>query len=207
LSRKPCNETRNLKKFSAASEKVTPPSTTEKVTPPSTTEKVTPPSTTEKVTPPSTALSQDQLVPHLPDETRLIRLKADTEAFEDKSFVLSGAIRLTHKYQGSYERYESTFYSFEFTENGKTWGDRGYTISAYLSRRMGKPIADRIIKSQEEREARGEWEMVIACRIKATMDKRRWTDWTAVEILDIQFLNDNGDGWGPWMLGTAEVPR
>jgi hypothetical protein len=151
--------------------------------------------------PSSTLLLNDQLVPHLPDETTLIRLKADPEAFVGKTFILCGDMWVANYYNFNYVYAQSTHYSFRFWECGKTWGDRREYVSAYLRRDVGKRIADELVRSQEESGAS------VACRIKGTILPGDAIQWNSIEILDVQFLNAGGDDWEPWMLGTPDGPK
>jgi hypothetical protein len=158
--------------------------------------------------PSSKLLSAKQLVPHLPDETKLIRLKTTPEHFVGKTFILCGGIQVSDNYSGTYYFHtEPVYYSFEFLVFGNTWGERADdVVLGYLRKDRGKRIADRIIAAQESWEARGK-RGVLACRIKATILPESYAlggRWWQVEIVDVQFLNSSRDGWEPWMVETAE---
>ena len=140
------------------------------------------------------------LVPHHDDETKLIRLKTDPDAFVGKTFILCGSVLATNYYNYDYRSSQSSHYSFRFRQSGRTWEDEtDEEVTGYLERNRGRPIADRVIEVQEKQNA---WK---ACRIKGTILPGGSERWDTIEILDIQFLNSAGDDWGSWMLSGANA--
>jgi len=146
------------------------------------------------------SLFTHQLVLHLPDETRLIRLKADPEAFVGKTFILCGTLRMADYYNYNYVGEQSNRYSFRFVERGKTWAEVTGEVTGYLERDRGKSIAKRVIEAEETFNA------AAGCRIKATILPGRSVRWDTIEIINVQFLTSRG-GWAPWMLGLADETR
>jgi hypothetical protein len=148
-------------------------------------------------------LAERQLVPHFPDETTLLRLESDPNAFAGKAFILCGDVKAENPHDSNTFYSQPTHYTFRFHEHGRTWGDRKQeAVWVNLKRDRGKRIADRIIKKQEEFEARGLY-LALACRIRARVLPDRDGGMSFIEILDVQFLNSSEDGWDPWMLGAT----
>ena len=114
------------------------------------------------------------------------------------------AIRDRHKRQAGYRASTSTHYSLTFlqvvSESPQTTGERCHL---YLKRdvQAGRSIIDRIITETRDSQT------LKRARVKVTLVSGRYRDgeqWDHLELLDVQFVKDNGDDWGPWLVESIQ---
>src|SRR4051794_39789628 len=97
--------------------------------------------------------AKNDAIPHLDDETSIVRIKANPEKYVGKTFIISGAIQISDYYNYFYRNAKLTHYSLRFVESGTTIGNVEIgteTCSIYLRKNIGAAIVDMITKSEEE---------------------------------------------------------
>lgn len=140
-------------------------------------------------------------IPHLKDETQIIQIKTDPEAFLDKDVVLCGGLLIDDYYNFAYRDAVRTHYSLSFREVGATQSDlSAERYHLYLPRDIGKKIADQLIANAKEY---GNGPSLDLVRVRVRLDPGRYFEdrqWNMLEVSDLQFASDDFKSWKPWYL-------
>lgn len=144
-------------------------------------------------------------VPHLKDETTLIRVKAEPLAYAEKVITVSGVIEIDDYYNFSYSDCEKTHISFEFREVGATTDDLGQRLHVYALRSpMWLAVVDLLAEQSEQAASR---QQPMLARVKVKLNGQAFArdkQWNMVEAVDIQFAEDRLTKWSEW---TGEINR
>ncbi len=137
-------------------------------------------------------------IPTEADETSLIRIKSAPGEFVAKRVRLTGVVAISSNYSGHFEGTEKINCSLDFrqlTANLEAANDEVAIL--YVNRKLAKALIDAIV-SVEDTKGGG-----LIVRIEAENPHNSDLDynWNKFAILDWQFLNKDGDGWSPWVLG------
>lgn len=146
----------------------------------------------------------------LGDETNLVTVKSSPQDYFRKPIFLMGKIAIDDYYNYAYDKAKDTHYSLSFHQLVKSVpvGVKvdlseyfGEDIHLYLSRAEGKQIADTIIQSTQKD---GTTPYKIA-RVKVALQHRDSGElqWDFMELLDIQFADENKE-WQGWALAGAK---
>ena len=136
-------------------------------------------------------------VPFMGNETRLVRIKADSQSYRGQTFLLVGSVEPSSYYNFGYDDAESTFFALRLREIDKAAKWTGETVHLYVPRTFSHFLVDRIVRSKEEG-ASG-----LLVRAKATIDPARYegaASWDLMEMVDWQFLDPKKNEWKPWAL-------
>ena len=149
-------------------------------------------------------LDPDAKIPHVDDETSLVDVKANPRKFTGKEFRICGRVRMDDYFNYSYGDASDAFYSIRFNEVGETFRDSrlGEYAYLYLRRDWGKDVSAALVKYAKEGGSRHG--VVARVHVRLNPDAyEKWKQWDMFEILDVQFINDDADGWGEWVVNTT----
>ena len=147
-------------------------------------------------------------VPHLPDETSLVKLKAHPEQYVGKTFVICGGLKISDYYNCGYGNAKETHYCLDFSPVGATMDDLlPGSLNLYLQKGRGNAIIESQTKSEESMPKGVTYRLA---RVKVTLlpDKYNYLDMKQLdlEVIDVQFSEKDKSGWQPWMI-ESEVAK
>lgn len=150
-------------------------------------------------------------VPHLPDETSLLAVKADPERYLEKEIIICGGVRLADYYNYYYGKAQLTHYSINFTEFGKDATEPGEDAYLYLPKDIGKGFVDYLVEFEKkhagQRIYRREQCLV---RVKVKLLAAAYADgrqWDILEALDVQCVESDFKSWKPWVVEAQLAER
>lgn len=136
--------------------------------------------------------------PLVGDETMLLKIQADPASYAGKLFTICGLVRIADIYPDDHPYTEYRYYTMTFFEVDERVHINEVTARLYLRRGVFGFARDRCASLQ----LAGYDGMLV--RIVGTIRPSWYRDnksANAIEVLDIQFLNDNKDGWQLPSLG------
>jgi len=146
-------------------------------------------------------------IPYVGDETSLVRLKATTEKYARKHFVICGVIKLSDDYVGSRATEQRAYDAISLHEYGKDLDSPGkYRAILYWQKDIDKPamaaLADAFAADTNDDG--------LLARVSATlggdwaMEGRQYTGayepWNILRVTDVQLIDASGKKWGPWIM-------
>lgn len=146
---------------------------------------------------------RDKKVPHLEDETSLIRIKATPETAVGKTAIICGGVEIGDYYNFSYGNSEESHFSLKFKEAGETFGDiSGESANLYFAKTRGQEAIEVLAKAAEKNKG---GRVLKLARVKVTLVAGRFQSdkqWDMFEVLDMQFFDNAADKWLPWIVET-----
>jgi hypothetical protein len=143
---------------------------------------------------------RDTKVPHLDDETSLVRIKANPEKYLGKAVTICGGLMVDDYYNDSYDGAEKTHFSLRFMESGETLGSPGDEFARlYLPRDHGQVIIDQIVETEVKNKRR----MYKLARVKVLIQPERYRrdkQWNMMEVVDVQFATKDFKDWNEWQI-------
>jgi hypothetical protein len=134
------------------------------------------------------------------DETALVRVKADPERFRNQEFIIVGGVRIDDVFISSYySRQRDRYTCLVFAESGATLGEFGSEI-AWLYGNKSDPTTgiDKLIDLEAATKTRDVYQLVRA-RVKFNSRAfREDKQWNELELVELQFPNEDLTGWEPW---------
>lgn len=140
------------------------------------------------------------LIPHLKDETPILRVKANPRQFLGEPVIFCGGIGVSDYYNFGYRDSSSTHYSLVFREVGKVRSDLSLDfLYLYLEKNAKTaPIMEAIVSRLEKQGATQE---LLLVRVRASLNPARYFDgenWSLMDLSDVQFYDDDKKAWKPW---------
>jgi hypothetical protein len=137
------------------------------------------------------------------DETTLTRINLDPREYIDKRFYLVGGVRLGNRYGRHYRQTE--YYALDFYPVDRSGTlNTSISVGVFVDRGPGSALTGRLLRGDET----GMPGILIraTCTVKDNMIGQDSEAIDSIEILDWQFLQDNGKRWSPKVLDTASLP-
>lgn len=132
------------------------------------------------------------------DFTELKRIQTAPPQFVDRPCTVYGVIEPDDDYKLGYRNAEKTHYSLAFTEltDPTTQGQR---TQVYLGRRVGKGVMEALEATTQKR-------AVVRALVSIDGSRHEGEDsWETLELLDLQFLDDDGKDWQPSVFGGVRT--
>jgi hypothetical protein len=138
-------------------------------------------------------------IPIVGDETPLAKVRANTDEYVGKTFVVVGGVQVEDYFFREYKYAKDTHVSFSFSEVRADGSPTAGSMMIYARRSIAGPLVEEISRATSE----GSWGKAVRARITIVPERYRGTSDMA-ELLDWQFLSRDRKSWGPWMNKTSE---
>jgi len=153
---------------------------------------------------------EKDLVPHLDDDTTIVRFSAVPEAYVGKGIYICGFLRVAPSSVsgGFYEGAGDTHYVLTINQVGKrvTLRPMDGRLWLFLPKNVGDPIVTPVIEAQQT----NHFGKIVRAKVilqPAVYEFNRKKNWPQdeLELLDVQFLTPTG--WSPWVLDAPRLAR
>jgi hypothetical protein len=140
-------------------------------------------------------------VPHKNDELPLVRLKASPEKHAGKPVIICGTVSIEDDYDFAYSDAKRTHFSLRFEESGATLRESGENCYLYLQRQEGKAIVEHLTQEAEKKKGGRRSRTLVRAKVVLLPEVfERDKKWDNLEVLDVQFIDDEFKDWLPWTL-------
>lgn len=148
-------------------------------------------------------------IPHLKDETALVRIKGDAPTYIAKEFIICGDLQIDDYYNYGYRKMQDDFHSLKFREVGATSKDVSLERCYLYMERLEefKPVIDRLAKESARGKDKNFFGLHSLARIRVTLHPdayEKGKQWNMLEVVDVQFSTPDHQKWESWVIDVAK---